>query len=203
VTRSRGLDEDRLEVAKDRLRQMLNEHLAVVKPEAIARLGEGYQRGDTRNIDPHLTGRALQELERAGQIITAPANKTRGGAAVATIQPADQRKRRTTIEKAASRKRLLYARYLGWAAFSGGPGRLSGTGDVPLPREVIWEDLSYSSRHRPHQLGHVGTAPSWGRACSMANRLADFPRPTPPVSTAPGTTAWLNEYPEPPNKERT
>jgi len=66
VTRSRGLDEDRLEVAKDRLRQMLNEHLAVVKPEAIARLGEGYQRGDTRNIDPHLTGRALQELERAG-----------------------------------------------------------------------------------------------------------------------------------------
>jgi len=106
---------DRLQTAKRQILELLDERLALIKPEVIARLGERYDRGDTRNIDPHVTGRALGELEQAGQIMTAPAIATRGGTTVATLQPTDQHKRGTAIAAAAGRKRLLYARYLGWA----------------------------------------------------------------------------------------
>lgn len=44
-------EDDRVEIAKRPLLDVLDEQLAVVKPEAIARLREGYYRGDTRNID--------------------------------------------------------------------------------------------------------------------------------------------------------
>lgn len=118
---------------------MLDDELAVVKPEAIARLAEGYYRGDTRNIDPHVTGRALQQLERDGVILTTPAVPTRGGASVATIQPADQRRRRTAIEQAASRKRLLYGRYLGWATGTERHphGLIGPAGETAVRRAII------------------------------------------------------------------
>lgn len=60
----------RLNIAKRRLLDLLDEQLAVVKTEAIARLGEGYHRGDTRNIDPHVTGLALRQLTQSGTIFT-------------------------------------------------------------------------------------------------------------------------------------
>lgn len=130
---------DRLEVAKHRLLELLAEHLALVKPEALARLGEGYHRGDTRNIDPHITGIALGELEAARKIVIESPQPTRGGARVATIQPADQRKRTTAISAAASRKRLLYARYLGWASGTqrSPHGLIGPAGEQAVRRAII------------------------------------------------------------------
>lgn len=130
---------DRLETAKRRVLELLGERLALIKPEVIARLGEGYHRGDHRNIDPHVAGQALGELEQAGQIMTTSAIPTRGGAAVATIQPTDQRKRRTAITAAAGRKRLLYARYLGWATGTERHphGLIGPAGELAVRRAII------------------------------------------------------------------
>src|SRR5918995_224991 len=43
---------------------------------------------------------------------------TRGGSQVETIQPTDVAGRRTSIDRAAARKRLLYARFRGWSQAS-------------------------------------------------------------------------------------
>lgn len=132
-------DADRIDTAKRRLLDLLDDQLAVVKPEAIARLGETYNRGDTRNIDPHITGRALRDLELTGKIITTQLEPTRGGASVATIQPADQHKRATAIRLAAGRKRLLYARYLGWASGTrrSPHGLIGPSGETAVRRAII------------------------------------------------------------------
>lgn len=129
----------RIEVAKRRLLELLDQHLAMVKPEAIARLAEGYHRGDTRNIDPHVTGRALNELTKTRTIFTETAITTRGGATVATIQLTDQRKRKTAISGAAGRKRLLYARYLGWASGTrrSPHGLIGPAGETAVRRALI------------------------------------------------------------------
>jgi len=129
----------RLNIAKRRLLDLLDEQLAVVKTEAIARLGEGYHRGDTRNIDPHVTGLALRQLTQSGTIFTELPVPTRGGARVATIQPTDQRKRTTAIRAAAGRKRLLYARYLGWASGTrrSPHGLIGPAGETAVRRALI------------------------------------------------------------------
>jgi hypothetical protein len=131
--------EDRLEVAKRLLLGLLDEHLALVKPEAIARLAEGYHRGDTRNIDPHVTGRALADLDASHRIIIEFPQPTRGGSSVSTIQPASQRKRTTAIASAAGRKRLLYARYLGWASGTkrSPHGLIGPAGEQAVRRAII------------------------------------------------------------------
>lgn len=108
-------EQDRLSDTKRRILAILDAEHALVKPEALARLAEGYHHHDSRNVDPHVTGVALQELEQEGRVVTSSTTATRGGTRIATIQPADQRRRNTAIAKAAARKRLLYARYLGWA----------------------------------------------------------------------------------------
>jgi hypothetical protein len=92
---------------------LANQH-AVVHPELEARISEAGHAGDPENIDPHHVTTALRELRDAGQIewVQAP---TRGGREVTTIQPYNARNRTTKIEDAAGRKRLLYARYEGWA----------------------------------------------------------------------------------------
>lgn len=108
-------ERDRLLRAKEQLRALLDSELALVKPEAIARLGEHYHARDPRNIDSHVTGIALNELRLAGELLVERGTPSKGGHRIDTYQPAAQKGRRTVIAAAARRKRALYARYLSWA----------------------------------------------------------------------------------------
>lgn len=94
--------------------RLLNEHHVLVHPELIARLAEASHAGSTDNIDPHHITSALRELSRAG-LIRRDYFGTRGGQQIETIQPTDTARRATKIRDAAARKRLLMARYNGWA----------------------------------------------------------------------------------------
>jgi hypothetical protein len=105
----------RLRRAKAQLRSLFNTEHVLVKPEAIARLGERYYGRDSRNIDSHVTGQALNEMRLAGEIVIQPGVASRGGHVVDTMQPADIKGRKTVTAAAARRKRALYARYLSWA----------------------------------------------------------------------------------------
>lgn len=100
--------------AKERLREEMDAELALLRPEAIARLSEAYYRGDPKNIDAHHVGPALDDLVGAGEFV-ATSEPTRGAQPITTYQPADQSRRQTRIAKAAARKRLLAARYNSWA----------------------------------------------------------------------------------------
>lgn len=102
------------DAAKTRLREVLDQQLAVVKPEALARLSEANFRSAGGNIDPHHVGAALAELITAGEIVT-KTETSKGGHRITTYAPADQWKRRTAVQAAEARKRALYARYQGWA----------------------------------------------------------------------------------------
>lgn len=100
--------------AKDRIREVLDEQHAVVLLELEARISEAGFSDSGINIDPHHITTALRELVASGDVIRT-SETTRGGQAIETIQPADPRRRATAITAAARRKRLLYARYRGWA----------------------------------------------------------------------------------------
>lgn len=94
--------------------QILDDEHAVVWPEVEARLSDTIPRGFSHRIDPHHLTTARRQLRAAGIIeeITAP---TRGGREVEVIARTNRQGRQRAFEDAAARKRLLYARYLGWA----------------------------------------------------------------------------------------
>jgi hypothetical protein len=97
------------------IKRVLDEHHAVVLSEIEARIAEGEFASSTGNVNPHHITTALRTLREAGELIYDRAPARGGGPDIETIQPADQHRRATKIEKAAARKRLLYARYRGWA----------------------------------------------------------------------------------------
>lgn len=107
-------EQEYVERAKARIVALLDEHLAMVSFELEARISEAAFDDDGSNINPHHITNALRELVDEGLVVR-HTDTTRGGGDVTTIQPADQRKRGSYIEKAAARKRLLYRRYLSWA----------------------------------------------------------------------------------------
>jgi hypothetical protein len=106
--------EDYVSRARARIMEVLDIEHAVVHSELESRIAEAAYRGEPDNIDPHHVTTALRQLGRAGTIewLDGP---TRGGQTVTTIQPTNTRLRKTSTAKAAARKRLLQARYNGWA----------------------------------------------------------------------------------------
>jgi hypothetical protein len=101
--------------AAHRVIDLLAEHHAMVHPEVMARISEGFYASSSQNIDPHHVTTALRELHREGTIHS-EAGLTRGGHKIMTLhltQPAP--KTRTVAARAAARKRLLLARYTGWS----------------------------------------------------------------------------------------
>ena len=97
-----------------RIRELLDEQHAVVRRELESRLAEGYWPTSGQNINPHHVTNALRYLTNADEVEWI-SEQTRGGAWVRTLQPTDRIGRADKIDRAAARKRLLYARYLGWA----------------------------------------------------------------------------------------
>jgi hypothetical protein len=109
-------------------------------------------------------------LEHDGEVITAPALPTRGGSAVATIQPANQRKRGTAIARAAGRKRLLYARYLGWARGTARypHGMIGPAGERAVRSAII--DSAFMQTHTHLTLGR--SAKSWASDSTVLQTAA-------------------------------
>jgi hypothetical protein len=101
--------------AEERIREVLGSEHAVVPLELEARISEAGYADSGSNIDPHHITNALKNLLARGEVIRTEPAASRGGHQIETIQPADQRRRKTAITHAAARKRLLYSRYLGWA----------------------------------------------------------------------------------------
>lgn len=96
------------------IRELANEHLALVKPEVISRLAEKYFDGHSGNLDQHIVSQALDHLIRRGEL-TREETPTRGGRPIVTYAPADRSDRDDAMTRAAARKRFLYTRYRGWA----------------------------------------------------------------------------------------
>jgi hypothetical protein len=96
------------------LLDLLDREHAVVWREVEAKLSDKRWRERGQVIDPHLltTVRSQLRFERVIEEITAP---TRGGREVPVWALTDRRGRQRRFLDAAARKRLLYARYLGWA----------------------------------------------------------------------------------------
>jgi len=134
-----------VERAKKRILEVLDTEKAVVVLELEARLSEAGYADSGLNINPHHVTSALRDLTRAGDVLRA-SGPTRGGAEIDTIQPANQRGRTTAIAQAAARKRLLYARYRGWAQSSvRNPSGLVG----PAGEEAVRAALRASGALQP------------------------------------------------------
>jgi hypothetical protein len=101
--------------AAERIREIIAEQHAVVRREVESRVSEGYWSGSGQNINPHHVSNALRDLVKRGEMEWVT-GATRGGAQVETLQPTNRGGRADRIDRAAARKRLLYARYLGWAS---------------------------------------------------------------------------------------
>lgn len=99
--------------ARQRILDLLDTEYALVRPEIEARVSEGHFAESGDNADPHHITNALNLLRRSGSVTETPL-PTRGGSTVSVITPTDRRRRATKIDRAAGRKRLLHARFLGW-----------------------------------------------------------------------------------------
>lgn len=139
--------DDYVERAAAAIERTLDEHHAVVHPELEARIAEGEYSDSKNNINPHHITTALRDLGSAGRIIW-DRTAARGGQVIATIQPADQRRRTTKIDVAAARKRLLIARYNGWAQGSRRhPRGLVGPAGETAARAAILRSGSLQPAH--------------------------------------------------------
>lgn len=101
--------------AREVILEMLLEYHAVVPLEIVARAGEYPWRNSDVRLDQHHLNYALAALERSGTVVREPA-LTRGGRNVVVLHLPVTAGRKRVIERASARKRLLDARYLGWAS---------------------------------------------------------------------------------------
>jgi hypothetical protein len=105
---------DYVERAATRIREVMTAELAVVHGELEARIAEAGYADSGRNIDPHHITSALRALVGHEELVYRT-ERSRGGQDITTIELANRQRRATAVDKAAARKRLLYARYNGWA----------------------------------------------------------------------------------------
>jgi hypothetical protein len=108
--------------ARTAITELLDQEHAAGWLEVEAKIADAAWPGAPTRVDPHHLGTARRQLLRGGRIRVSHSG-TRGGREVVIVQPADTSGRSTAIAKAAQRKRLLLARYLGWAQGTPEPAR--------------------------------------------------------------------------------
>lgn len=121
---------------------LLDQELAAAGMEIDARLAEDVWPSVGTPVQPIHLSNALNELVRQGRIIRTT-KSTRGGRQVDIYQAVGGR-RTTAITRAAARKRLLLARYLGWS--QGSPARPGLIG--PAGERVVHESLVQAATYR-------------------------------------------------------
>lgn len=101
--------------------ELIDEEKAVVWPEVEAKLFDRTWTSAGHPIDPHILTLVRARLLADGTLETT-VERARGGRAIATVhRPLGSRNKRPIIT-AAGRKRLLHARYLGWATGTAATG---------------------------------------------------------------------------------
>lgn len=121
---------DRNARAYEEIQELLNQQLAVVRPEIEARLARHGRLARAGGIDPHHLTNGLQQLLRDGVVEEMP-GVTRGGREVSVYVLTNRSGRVSPTEDAAARKRLLQTRYLGWAEGSKrGPNVIGAGGEL-------------------------------------------------------------------------
>ena len=114
----------------------------MVWSEVEAKAADRAWEGVARRIDPHHLSEARVRLREQGHISETTAS-TRGGRDIAVVHFTDLHRRQRTFADAAKRKRLLQARYLGWAI--GTPGRPGLFG--PGGERVLYHSLLDAARY--------------------------------------------------------
>jgi len=112
-------------MSKRAILDLLEDELALVRPEFDARLGDADVRidGRTYRFDAHILSEALRELVALNAVVIR-SHRTRGGNSVDVYLPAEQRRRATAIARQMGRKALLYRRFLALAQTAGEAGEL-------------------------------------------------------------------------------
>lgn len=127
-------------LAAQRVRDVLEQEHAVLRREVEARLAEYYfeSSSDRFNIYPHITTAALRQLIGSGEVITEE-GATRGSSVIPTIHFSETKGRATNINRAAARKRLLYARFRSWSQSSSRypRGQIGPAGEAALRAAII------------------------------------------------------------------
>lgn len=126
--------------AKSGVLDLLEHELAAPKVEIEHALyANGYTDSIGKlNLDPHIIGEALAELEELGAIAQIE-HTTKAGSTQSLYTVADTHLRRTAVAQAARRKAMLYARFLRLAQTAGDAGELvlrtslANTGDHLTP----------------------------------------------------------------------
>lgn len=136
-------------LARDRINDVMASEYACVRPELEARIAEAHYRSSGNNIDPHHITTALRELTQTGTLRYRDTH-SRGGHRITTIEPTDRHGRSTKIDRAAGRKRVLYARYLSWALGNkANPHGYIGTAGEAAVRQAVIQStaLQPAARH--------------------------------------------------------
>jgi len=102
-----------VQLARDAILALIHNEHAVVWLEVEAKLAGRPAGGLSDGINPHHLTRAKQGLLAAGTIGEVTA-QTRGGRIVTVLGLTNRYRRQRAFEIAAQRKRVLFARYLGW-----------------------------------------------------------------------------------------
>ncbi len=150
-------------LARTAIIELLDEEHAAAWLEVEAKITDFPWPGIGHRIDKHHLSTARIELLRTGQIVN-PSLGTRGGREVVIIHRADTTRRQTAIARAASRKRILTARYLGWA--QGTPSRPGVIG--PAGERVVHDSLKESATFRL-------VNPSGGQVSNLLGYALDGP----------------------------
>jgi hypothetical protein len=124
--------EDYIAFGERALGELVEREHAFVWAEAEAKIADRRWEGLPVSVDPHHLTRARFNLLRQG-VLEEVESTTRGGRTVTVYIPADLKGRNRAVQDAAARKRLLEARYLGWASGS----KASGGGIIGPAGEAI------------------------------------------------------------------
>lgn len=159
-------------LAKGLLLELAEEELAFVGLEALSKISDRPWRDDVPTIDPDLLATAREELVEEGDLLL-DSRRTRGGREVTTYL-LDVPRTKTAVEAAAARKRLLLARYMGWAHGSKGVASVIG----PAGEAVVRDSLRASGapglilHNNANQATHfLGRPVSGGPLDSLAHQL--------------------------------
>jgi hypothetical protein len=113
-------------LARERILRLLELEHAVVWPEVEAKLSDGALDLGPRTVDPHHLVNARNAFLGEGTI-NVQESPTRGGAELRVYHLGNTHRRLRAIADAAGRKRLLHARYRGWAQGTKTGSSLTGT----------------------------------------------------------------------------
>src|SRR5262245_19614145 len=170
-----------LDLAKEIIPALLHQELAAPWLEVEARVADQRYGAYPSRVEPHHLSQARYELAQE-RVITSWRAGTRGGRSVVLWRLTNVDGSQKAVERAAARKRLLTARYLGWA--SGSASRPGITGNAA--EQVVHASILDAAPH-----GFALASPS-GPGVS---HFLGMPVPIGPLDSATIRTAFTDGLP--------